>query len=384
MKVLFLAEQRTKSGINGIAKNVLNRCLEFNKRKISYIFLYNAKDDFYQICINKNINIQYVNFPSKEIGESIKLLKIIKIKNFIFNLIKTEKITNIHVHNPYLLRFLNKKWDIPISCHQHAAFNEIQKYNILPLSIAKIKGVIKKFYEDNFVYNYKKADIIINVSYAAKNTSENTYKISAKKNAVILNGAPKVDIEKYRDIRKELGYKKTDKIIISVGRITEAKGVVDFCKVAQKFYNKDQSFKFVFIGPYNNREFYDKIFKEFSKYVNFLGLRNDIFDLYKTADLFLFLSHREACPNVAIEAMNFGLPIIGWNVTGVNEIVKNGESGYICKYLDYPCVHEKIKIFFENKKISKELQKNSLKRFQYYTIERNVDEFLSALKSIQK
>jgi glycosyltransferase involved in cell wall biosynthesis len=50
---------------------------------------------------------------------------------------------------------------------------------------------------------------------------------------------------------------------------------------------------------------------------------------YRAADLFVFPSRDEGMPNVVLEAMASGLPIVATAIAGNEELVRNGENGHL-------------------------------------------------------
>lgn len=62
--------------------------------------------------------------------------------------------------------------------------------------------------------------------------------------------------------------------------------------------------------------------------VRLLGHVGDIEWYYHAADLFILPSHSEGMPNVVLEAMASGLPCIVTRVSGVEELVFDGETGF--------------------------------------------------------
>ena len=61
----------------------------------------------------------------------------------------------------------------------------------------------------------------------------------------------------------------------------------------------------------------------------FLGSVSDIPQLFASSDLFVHAAEYEGCPNVIMEAMSCGLPILSSNAGDISYIVDHGENGYV-------------------------------------------------------
>jgi glycosyltransferase involved in cell wall biosynthesis len=63
--------------------------------------------------------------------------------------------------------------------------------------------------------------------------------------------------------------------------------------------------------------------------VRILGYQRNVTACYEIADVFALPSYSEGSPNVLLEAMDAGLPIVATAVGGVGEMIRNGEQGLL-------------------------------------------------------
>lgn len=66
-----------------------------------------------------------------------------------------------------------------------------------------------------------------------------------------------------------------------------------------------------------------------SSAIEWRGSLSDMAPVYRQADVFVMTSEYEGTPNVLLEAMASGLPVVARNVGGVSEIIRPGESGFL-------------------------------------------------------
>ncbi len=60
------------------------------------------------------------------------------------------------------------------------------------------------------------------------------------------------------------------------------------------------------------------------------GAVSNVFEHYADAELFVMSSDYEGMPNALAEAMCIGLPCISTDVSGANDMIRDGESGLLC------------------------------------------------------
>ncbi|MDX2043009.1 MAG: glycosyltransferase family 4 protein [Acidobacteriota bacterium] len=157
--------------------------------------------------------------------------------------------------------------------------------------------------------------------------------IAAEKIAVIRNG---VDREVFfprdrKEARQRLKLEAEGKILLSVGALVPVKGfdrLIDAMALLKREeqVKKDRSrLKLFVIGEGSERRALESKISNLrlENCVRLLGAKPqaELADWYSAADLFCLASHREGCPNVVIEAMACGLPIVAANVGGVVELL---------------------------------------------------------------
>lgn len=95
-----------------------------------------------------------------------------------------------------------------------------------------------------------------------------------------------------------------------------------------------------------------------------LGKINDfkiLVDAFSASDAFIIPSLEDNQPNTIMEAMAFGLPVIGFSSGGIPEIIKNGKTGYLVAKGDIKQLIEKIHFLIENDHVRKVISINCRK-----------------------
>jgi len=64
--------------------------------------------------------------------------------------------------------------------------------------------------------------------------------------------------------------------------------------------------------------------------VEFRGSASDMADVYRESDIFVLTSDSEGTPNVLLEASGSGLPIVATRAGGTSDVVREGETGFLC------------------------------------------------------
>jgi len=96
--------------------------------------------------------------------------------------------------------------------------------------------------------------------------------------------------------------------------------------------------------------------------VEFLGRRSDLPAVYKSADALAITSDFEGTPNVALEAMACGLPVVSTMVGGVPDIIEHGVSGLLVEADDQDALAKHLCNLASDAKLRRWLGANARKR----------------------
>lgn len=185
------------------------------------------------------------------------------------------------------------------------------------------------------LYALHKSNHIIAVSQALKTVMVNMG-VSPEKISVIPNG---VDLEKFPLRSKGECRLKLDlppqKIILSVGNLTLNKGfdiLIEAMKVLLENF-QDPNVYLVIVGEGSFRATLEKMVKVngLNNHVRLVGSipQDSLWAWYGAADVFCLASEREGWPNVLLEALACGIPVVATSVGGVAEIVHTEKHGFL-------------------------------------------------------
>jgi glycosyltransferase involved in cell wall biosynthesis len=121
--------------------------------------------------------------------------------------------------------------------------------------------------------------------------------------------------------------------IVAAGRLVEQKRMDRFIRLVALLHEQTHgAIKGLIVGDGPLREALEHQAKGLGlteETFEFRGLVTDMVGVYRESDIFVLTSDWEGTPNVVLEAMASGLPVVSTNVGGVSDIIENGKSGFV-------------------------------------------------------
>ncbi len=182
----------------------------------------------------------------------------------------------------------------------------------------------------------RRADELWAVAEIQKDYLVKTEGLPREKIRVIHNGVnterfQPASTEERASIRKELGIHDRDFAIISVASLKPLKRIDALLRVAARLAGSGVPVRTIVAGDGSERASLEALARELgiAEKVSFLGNRDDVHRLLKASDVFVLASRTEAFPNVVLEAMATGLPVVTTDVGSVREMVEPGRSALV-------------------------------------------------------
>jgi glycosyltransferase involved in cell wall biosynthesis len=210
--------------------------------------------------------------------------------------------------------------------------------------------------------------------------------IDPRKVRVIYNG---VDPEPIRaadptGLRQELGAAEGDVVALTAARLVNVKGHALLLDAAARIEpSRRPQFWIAGEGPEEAalREQVEAL--GLGGWVRMLGFRADVPRLLRAADALCHPSRREGAPNVVLEAMVAGLPVVALDASGTVELVQNDRTGLLSPVGDASALADNLVRVVQDRSLRERLGGAGLERaLTEFSEERSMEHWMDLLTEV--
>ena len=179
-----------------------------------------------------------------------------------------------------------------------------------------------------------------------------------------------IDTEKFANVtcdkaqkRKELGIPENATVLLSVGELNANKNHETVIKATSNL-----DVYYIIVGQGGLEEHLKSVAQNhnISDRVKFLGFRNDIVELCKSSDIFVFPSFREGLPVALMEAMASGLPCVASKIRGNTDLIDEGKGGFLFTLDDSDDLTKKLSTIINDVKLAKYFGNNNIAKIKNF------------------
>lgn len=192
-----------------------------------------------------------------------------------------------------------------------------------------------------------------------------------------------------KDLRSELKIGKNTKIVALIGTYIEHKGQMDFIKAARIIADCLPDVVFILMGNKFKNFFSELVLRTkelgLKNKVHFLDFHEDIIPVYRAIDILVLASWNETFGRTIVEAMLMEKPVVATRCGGPEEIVLNGETGFLVPMCSPEDLAKSIMRIVSNPSLAEHMGEAGRKRaIEYFSIERYVSEIENVITDVVK
>lgn len=276
-----------------------------------------------------------------------------------------------------------------------AAVRLAKKFN-LPVAFWAIGTDVNDFAGYNKINTYlsKKTIQESNLVIAESKDLENKIRTLTSKNKSIKTFYKGIDISNFRDLPsrdvllRKLELPSERRYILFVGRLIYDKGIYELAETFNNLVKKYSDLDLILVGEEIEK---DALIAKFTAYgildkIHFKGITpyREIAYYMRISELLLFPTWAEGLPNVVMEAMAIGLPVVASNVDGIPEILENRVTGLSVPPKDSEKLTEAAITMIEDDEIREKCVRNAKKLiYDKFNVKKNVLQLYDLLRKLQ-
>jgi len=156
-----------------------------------------------------------------------------------------------------------------------------------------------------------------------------------KERCVLLENG--VDVDHFRrrrtvaEAKRDLGIPDGRLLIGAMGRLSEEKAFDLLIRAVDRLIASGRDIELRIAGEGDQLAALENLIHELNRgdRIRLIGFQRDAISFFESMDLFALSSLREGLPNVVLEAMALGVPIVATRIAGIPRLIQDGENGLL-------------------------------------------------------
>lgn len=164
-------------------------------------------------------------------------------------------------------------------------------------------------------------------------------------------------------LREEFGLAKTDTVILYLARIAPSNGALEMLDKLETYLNQNTNRHLFIVGANTNSKdkYSAEVAQKSNKHsnVHILPFRNDVVELITSSDIMVVPFQEPHFARSIIEAAAMGVPSVASDIPGPQELLIDGETGFLVDYRTFDGLDEKIELLASDAELRKSIGKNA-------------------------
>lgn len=373
MRIVYcLNSIQTKGGIENVVRIKANALSDRGYEVFIALADYNPKES---VDVTKNIRIidLGIRYYKDDWKSKYHLLKGIIFKRRehkkrltrVLKKIQPDIVISVGQSEKYFLPEIKGKWKTIREFHYEKLYRLRNSYSWLSKVIARLINIY------DYEYKIKQYDSIVVL------TNEDKINNWKNKKAIVIPNPVNISINGNAKLQ--------EKKIISVGRLVNQKNFFSLIRAFRLVVSKHPDWELDIYGEGILKEQLNEEIRinKLEDNVFLLGYHSNIKERMLDYSLFVLSSKFEGMPNVILEAMSCGLPIISYDCPcGPRDLICNNETGFLIPLNDEEMLANKICDLIENVDKRKSMGKNAREQIEQFSLENIVDEWVFLFNSL--
>lgn len=208
-------------------------------------------------------------------------------------------------------------------------------------------------------------------------------------NAVDLSKFTPVAEEEKARLRDRLGYPAGRTIVLYVGRLSRAKGVMNLIEGWPELMRKFPSAHLLMVG--SGKGSWDDCEADILEYlrvhrleshITMAGHSDAVNEHLQAADLFVSPSDYEGFSLTLVEALGCAMPVVSTAVGAAPEFIRTGENGFLCEPRDQRSLSAALELALQQQERWPGIRRRARETAESFDVPRVVDQYVTLLRDL--